>query len=107
VTESTSHFETIATFTGDDGNTYEIDHLGIGYPDTQWGNFAVYRDGEMVEEFCIPEHGLKPEFRPAAVWAGLPVTEAELTDLARQAAAGNYASDEEVAAYFETTRAVG
>lgn len=50
--------ETIAVY-DEDGSRYEIDHLGIGYPDTQWGNFAVYRDGEMVAEFCIPESGVE------------------------------------------------
>lgn len=88
-----THFETIATFEHE-GSVYEIDHLGIGYPDTQWGNFAIYCDGEMVAEFCIPESALNPEFRPE-----LPTTD-ELIDLAKGALAGDYASDEDVAEFF-------
>lgn len=35
----------------DDGATYEIDHLGIGHPETQMGIYQVYRDGQSVAEF--------------------------------------------------------
>jgi hypothetical protein len=94
--------ETIVTYE-DGGDTYEIDHLGIGYPETQWGNFAVYRRGEMVAEFCIPESSLKPEYRPAE----LPVTTGELIDLAKGAVAGDYASDEDVAAWMEVQGMIG
>jgi hypothetical protein len=94
--------ETIAVY-DDIGGTYEIDHLGINYPETQWGNFAVYHDGEMVAEFCIPESSLKLEYRPAE----LPVTTGELIDLARGAVAGDYASDEDVAAYLELQGMIG
>jgi hypothetical protein len=94
--------ETIVVY-DEDGSRYEIDHLGIGYPDTQWGNFAVYRDGEMVAEFCIPESSLKPEYRPAE----LPVTTAELIEHAKGAVAGEYASDEDVAAYMEVQAMIG
>jgi hypothetical protein len=94
--------ETIAVY-DDGGGTYEIDHLGINCPETQWGNFAVYRDGEMVAEFCIPESSLQPEYRPA----GLPVTPAELIEMARGAVAGEDASDEDVAAYFEVQAMIG
>jgi len=72
--------ETIATYEHD-GQTYEIDHLGINY-DHQWGNFAVYRDGVMLAEFIIPGHGLNPEYRPTE----LPAT-SELIQLAKQAVA--------------------
>ena len=34
------------------GGTYEIDHLGLG-SGSQWGEFAVYCDGEEVAEFAI------------------------------------------------------
>jgi hypothetical protein len=55
--------ETIATFTHD-GRTYEIDHLGITHPDTQWGEYAVFCGDRMVSVF---DHGanLKPEYRLA------------------------------------------
>lgn len=98
--------ETIAAYDVD-GDTYEIDHLGIGYPDTQWGNFAVYRDGEMVAEFCIPESSLKPEYRPRGRDAELPVTTGELIDLAKGAVAGDDAGDEDVAAYMEVQAMIG
>jgi hypothetical protein len=42
--------ETVATYRGDDGKEYEIDHLGICYP-SQRGDYAVYCDGEHVAEF--------------------------------------------------------
>jgi hypothetical protein len=71
--------ETIATYQ-DKGETYEIDHLGVGL-DSQWGEFAIYRDEVMVGEFAIPESALKPEFRPPA----LPVTTEHLIDLAKAA----------------------
>lgn len=94
--------ETIAAY-DDGGRHYEIDHLGIGYPETQWGNFAVYCGGEMVAEFCIPESSLKPEYRPAE----LPVTTAELIEHAKGAVAGDYASDDDVAAYMEVQGMIG
>jgi hypothetical protein len=65
-----------------DGETYEIDHLGICRPD-QWGWFAVYRGSEQVAEFAIEESMLQSEFRPA----GLPVSGSELIRLAREAVA--------------------
>ena len=87
--------ETIATYQLG-GKTYEIDHLGIGRPGGthdldhgQWGEFAVYCDGQMVGAFDIPEAALKPEFRPAE----LPVTTEELIQLARQAVALDEAAD--------------
>lgn len=80
--------ETIATYHLG-GVKYEIDHLGILHPDTQWGEFAVYADGEQVAEFAIEESGLKPEFRPL----GLPVARDELVRLAREAVAINEAHD--------------
>jgi hypothetical protein len=72
--------ETILTY-GDGGETYEIDHLGIGHPDTQWGEFNVWTGGNCVAEFAIPESALKPEHRPAQ----LPVTDGELIELAKRA----------------------
>lgn len=76
-----SHAETIATFTLG-GKTYEIDHLGIGFP-SQWGEFNVWAGGNCVAEFAIEESALKPEFRPAE----LPVSTDELIRLAREAVA--------------------
>lgn len=69
--------EVIATYVNG-GATYEIDHLGIGNP-KQWGDFAVYRDGEQVAEFCIEASWFKPEHRPP-----LPDIE-ELIELAKAA----------------------
>lgn len=46
---SSDNTETVTTFTLD-GDTYEIDHLGICDPDN-FGSFAVYRDGRMVGNF--------------------------------------------------------
>jgi hypothetical protein len=74
--------ETIATYALG-GKTYEIDHLGVGFPDTQWGEFVVYCNGEQVSAFAIEESMLKPEFRPAE----LPVSNDELIRMARQAVA--------------------
>ena len=45
--------ETVATFEHD-GSTYEIDHLGIGSA-RQWGEVAVYCDGQEVAEFTLAE----------------------------------------------------
>jgi hypothetical protein len=72
--------ETILTYESG-GLTYEIDHLGIGRPETQWGAFAVYQNGVQVSEFWIQEAGLKAEDRPAE----LPVTDEELIRLAKEA----------------------
>lgn len=46
---STDPSETIHTFEHQ-GETYEIDHLGIAHP-SQYGEFAVYRGGDQVGEF--------------------------------------------------------
>jgi len=72
--------ETVATFVGEDGQEYEIDHLGITSP-AQWGEFAVYRNGKQLAEFALIEAMLKPQYRPAE----LPVTPEELVDLAKAA----------------------
>lgn len=72
--------ETVATFTGEDEQTYEIDHLGITSP-SQWGEFTVYRNGKQLAEFALAEAMLKPQYRPTA----LPVTTEELVDLAKAA----------------------
>lgn len=69
--------ETVATYTKN-GRTYEIDHLGIGFP-RQYGEFAVYSGGRMVAGFETRAAGHLPEHRPA-----LP-DEAELIRLAKQA----------------------
>ncbi len=73
---------TVAAFEHD-GGTYEIDHLGLG-PGSQWGEFAVYCDGEEVAEFAIAGPVRRPGSRPA----GLPVCADELVRLARQALSG-------------------
>jgi hypothetical protein len=74
--------EAVAVFEHD-GSTYEIDNLGIG-SGGQWGEFAVYCDGEEVADFAIAESVLRPESRPA----GLPVSADELVRLAQQALSG-------------------
>jgi hypothetical protein len=71
--------ETIARFEHG-GDTYEIDHLGIGR-DSQWGEFAIYSHDIQVGSFAIPEALLKAEYRPAE----LPVAEADLIRLANEA----------------------
>ena len=61
--------ETIITYQHD-GQTYEIDHLGVAAnleDRDQWGEFAVYCGEEQVGEFSIPEAGLKPECRPESL----------------------------------------
>ncbi len=73
---------TVAAFEHD-GRTYEIDHLGIG-SGSQWGEFAVYCDGEEVAEFAIAGPVRRPGSRPA----GLPACADELVRLARQALSG-------------------
>lgn len=95
------HEDTIAVYDAG-GRTCETGHLGVSSPD-QWGEFMVYRDGEMIAGFCIPESSLKPEHRPG----GLPVTTGELTELAKGAVAGDYASDDQVAAYLELQGMIG
>lgn len=77
----TDQAETIATYR-EGGILCEIDHLGVGR-DSQWGEFAVYRGGELVAEFSLPESGLRAEFRPAE----LSASTAELIELARAAVA--------------------
>lgn len=77
---STTHDETVATYTVRD-QKFEVDHLGINYPDTQWGEFAVYRDGLPVTYFGIAEI--------AALGPGgpLPIKTEDLIVLAVQAVA--------------------
>lgn len=49
-TEYDPNAETVASFTHE-GQTYEIDHLGITN-DSQWGTFMVYRgENDMFVEF--------------------------------------------------------
>ncbi|MGP4027118.1 hypothetical protein [Actinomadura sp. 3N407] len=69
------HTETIAAYTGPDGALYEIDHLGIRFPE-QAGTYAVYRDGEMVAEFVpsltetvLPEAFTRAELIELAIGA--------------------------------------
>lgn len=62
------------------GQTYEIDHLGIGL-DSQYGEFAVYRDGVQIAEFATAAAGYLPAHRPA-----LPDNDT-LISLAKQAVA--------------------
>jgi hypothetical protein len=63
---STDTDETVATYTVA-GKTYEIDHLGINYPE-QWGEYAVYCDGQQLTTFGIEEMCLaavrSPELMP-------------------------------------------
>ena len=73
---------TVAAFEHD-GGTYEIDHLAIG-SGSQWGEFAVYCDGEEVAEFAVAGPVRRPGSRPAA----LPACADELVRLARQALSG-------------------
>ena len=49
-TASNENAETVSTYEHD-GETFEVDHLGIGHPDTQMGLYQVYRDGQTVAEF--------------------------------------------------------
>jgi hypothetical protein len=74
--------ETIATYKLG-GKTYEIDHHGITFPDTQWGLFGVWTGGSEVAEFATGELLDHTE---------LPDTE-ELIRLAREAVALNEAHD--------------
>lgn len=48
---STTPTETITRF-AHEGVTYELDHLGLAQPE-QWGQLAVYADGDMVAEFAV------------------------------------------------------
>lgn len=82
--------EVITTYT-EDGRSFEIDHLGIGFP-FQWGQFAVYCGDDQVTTFAIAEDGepIPVEFavlrgRPPVVPAELPVTLERLAELAREA----------------------
>lgn len=52
---STSTYETVATFEFE-GQTYELDDLGIAY-DWQRGSYAIYQAGEQVGEFITSEDG--------------------------------------------------
>lgn len=61
MTANDDHTETIEAYTGLDGALYEIDHLGICFPE-QAGMYAVYRDGEQVAEFVpSPTETVLPE----------------------------------------------
>lgn len=71
--------ETVATYEHE-GVRHEIDHLGIAHDD-QYGEFAVYRDGQQIACFTTAAAGLRPQFRPE-----LPST-AELIELAQSAVA--------------------
>ena len=77
---STSHEETVATYTVRD-QTFEIDHLGINYPE-QWGEFAVYHDGQQLTVFGDESMILATEQRPEL----MPATE-DLIQYAVQAVA--------------------
>lgn len=71
--------ETVAEYL-EDGRTYQIDHLGIGYP-SQRGEYAVYCEDRQVAEFLAFGTLLRPEAQPP-----LPGT-AELIAMAKQAVA--------------------
>ena len=85
-----SDTETVTTYRSGD-QTYEIDHLGICHPETQWGEFAVYRDGEQLAEFAIPGRPGAFEYWPPAACVLPP--HSELVRLAREAVALNEAVD--------------
>lgn len=72
--------ETVATYTVA-GKTYEIDHLGINFPE-QWGEYAVYHNGQQLTEFGIEQMILATERNPAV----MPTTE-DLIKLAMQTVA--------------------
>lgn len=80
--------ETVAAFEHD-GSSYEIDHLGIG-SGSQWGEFAVYCDGEEVAEFTLAGWVQRPGSGPA----GLRVSADELVRLARHALSGRTGRDD-------------
>ena len=80
--------ETVAAFEHD-GSIYEIDYLGIGFGG-QWGEFAVYCDGEEVAGFAIAG----PVRGPGPGSAGLPVSADELVRLARHALSGRAGRDD-------------
>ncbi len=80
--------EAVAAFEHD-GSIYEIDHLGIG-SGSQWGEFAVYCDGEEVAGFTLAG----PVRRPGPGPAGLPVPAGELVRLARHALSGRTGWDD-------------
>ncbi len=80
--------ETVAVFEHD-GSIYEIDHLGIG-SGSQWGEFAVYCDGEEVAVLAIAEPVRRPGSRPG----GVPVSADELVRLARHALSGRTGRDD-------------
>ncbi len=58
----TDNTETVATFEHD-GKRYEIDHLGIAN-ERQYGDYAVYHQGEQVAEFSSAASWYQPEHRP-------------------------------------------
>jgi hypothetical protein len=74
ITMSTAPTETVAQF-DQEGVTYELDHLGIAQPE-QWGQLAIYADGDMVGEFTV-------EF-PAAAFAETGHPELPDTDVLEQ-----------------------
>ncbi len=69
--------ETVATFDYF-GRTYQVDHLGVAVG-TQYGEYAIYRDGRQVAEFEVED-----AFRATEHRQGLPAT-AELIKLAKAA----------------------
>jgi hypothetical protein len=54
-----SDTEPVATYT-DGRHKYEVEHLGASFPDTLWGKFLVWCDGESVTAFEIPEAEIRP-----------------------------------------------
>lgn len=80
-TTTNENAETVATYE-DDGSTYEIDHLGIGFPD-QWGIYQVYRDGQTVAEFSA---GVQLSLCSVQFDAA-PADEAQLIVMAKEAVA--------------------
>lgn len=61
-TQPNPEAEVVATFVHH-GQTYQIDHLGIGRPN-QWGEFVIYHDGQMAAEFALPQSMLREKYRP-------------------------------------------
>lgn len=91
-----AHPDTVATYR-DGGCTYEIDHLGISCP-AQWGTFMVYLDGRPEAEFCLP-----PSLNPHP---DVP-PEAELVEMAKDAVAGDFISQEDANSHMEALGLLG
>lgn len=81
-TATDSNTETVATYEHE-GRTYEIDHLGIGHPDTQMGYYAVYQDGQQIADFSA---GVQLSLT-SVQFADAPADDEQLIAMAREAVA--------------------